>query len=120
MTEPVRTRVFYIRDEMLGAGYRQTFQVKAGDYRYACTILATDPEDVFAKMNRGSGREVPQLDLLGLRSLSVGDVIYMHDIYYVCAIAGWTPLGPGTETHQLYLKAVEGERSPAPPVRGQA
>lgn len=49
-------------------------------------------EDVFAALNRGSGREIDALN--GRRSLSVGDLLTVvasngHETTWVCASLGW-------------------------------
>lgn len=52
-------------------------------------------EAVFAAFNRGSGREHPDLDAKGLRSLSVGDMVQIGTSdACICASTGWEPVDP--------------------------
>ena len=50
-------------------------------------------EECFARFNRGSGREHPNLDGNGIRSLSVGDVVEISEPgasqWWLCRGAGW-------------------------------
>lgn len=108
-----RTRIFYIADTMLVAGYSRTYEPQAKDYRYVATITASSPDDAFAQMNRGSGNESQALT--GQRSLSVGDIVYMEDFFYLCQGSGWRKLYPGKETTELYRMALRAEDDP--PVR---
>lgn len=105
-----RTRVFYIDDRRLGAAYSPDFKPRANFYRYVLTLDATSPDDVFAKLNRGSGSEVADLDLKGLRSMSIGDIVYQQDLYQMCVSEGWRLLTRNSpEMGLLYLRAIRAE-----------
>lgn len=53
-------------------------------------------EEVFVQFNRGSGREHPEMDMIGLRSFSIGDVVEIvrpgNSSFWLCAEMGFTPI----------------------------
>jgi|HubBroStandDraft_6_1064221.scaffolds.fasta_scaffold193727_2 hypothetical protein len=78
--------VFYTKDLM--AGYLTNLQPKIADYFWATELEASDPEEVFARLNRGSGRE--DWAALGKnRSMSVGDVVEIGGVYHMCRSLGF-------------------------------
>jgi hypothetical protein len=62
-------------------------------------------EYIFDRMNAGSGREGPELE--GRRSLSVGDIVTINGIDFLCCGCGWTKIDK--ETRERYLTQVKAE-----------
>lgn len=52
----------------------------------------SDLNDVFARWNRGSGREADIFLKQEIRSLSVGDIVEVDGTKHLCSSIGWTKL----------------------------
>lgn len=55
----------------------------------------------------------PMLDRRNLRSMSMGDIVYVHDLFYLCAAVGWERIPPSPFTTGLYNKVLAAHGEPA-------
>lgn len=74
----------------------QDVSVEEQEFENLWEEVAEDPttelNDVFARWNRGSGREADVFLEQEVRSLSVGDVVEIDGTKHLCSSIGWTEL----------------------------
>jgi hypothetical protein len=110
-----RARIFHISDLAYGYTHRQPDANAIEAYSHVATLdlPRPEPDSAFALLNRGSGEEHIALDAVPMRSLSVGDIVYLHDLFWFCAPLGWNRVIPSPLTQQLYELAVRHETEAA-------
>jgi hypothetical protein len=72
------------------------------EFSYAASLASEDVEDVFRRMNVVDGDELPVV--LGIRSMSVGDIALQGDVAHVCEPAGWRQIVGGPVVLVLLAK----------------
>jgi hypothetical protein len=110
-----RARIFYTFNLSYGYFNEMPDENAIELYSHVATVDMPSPaaETAFILFNRGSGDEHIALDAAQLRSLSVGDIVYVMDEFWYCAPIGWHRLPPSRLTDQLYQLAVRHEASAA-------
>jgi hypothetical protein len=105
----VIVQLAYLTDESLGARYgigERVYKrpvtvdvdvpVIAGAHGWEIEDPQAVLESIWSQFNRHDSLDQhPDLDRLGLRSLSVGDVIILGDTAWEADIIGWTPVEGG-------------------------
>ncbi len=105
----MRTRVFFAKspmrmlEAMIGPADLLE-KLKAEEYEYVATVSAESPEAVFAATQNFDvhWRE-------GVRSMSMGDIVYQSDWFWFCSPVGFTKLQANDFTAALYHMAVMAE-----------
>lgn len=105
----MRARVFHVSPMCFVAAYDPKWNpTDPNVYTYEMTVDAETPEEIFDVYNQDD-----RPDAKIRRSMSVGDIIYISDFYYLCQVVGFKRLEPSKFCSELLRKAYRAEEEAA-------